>query len=99
MSCDNSEFGLENIMSNYWHSRGLIVTGMLLAYYCPFPALVLPFVLLVDLLYQNPTLPMNIGVGPQELMSRIKSRIQEQYARLIELYGLFRPGQKQKKME
>jgi len=99
MSEDNTDFGLQDIMSNYWHSRGLMVAGMLLALYCPFPMILLPISLLVDLFYHNPVLPMNIGIKPQELMVTLVPWIRQQYVRFIELYKEFSPKDKQKKLE
>jgi len=101
MSESDTVFSSENIMSDYWYSRGLLVAGMLIAIHCPFQMLLLPIALLIDLFYHNPVLPMNIGLRPQELAVRLVLWLRERYAELVLLYHQFflKDKDKQKKRE
>ena len=82
MSNDDIHFKIEDIMSNYWYSRGLMVAGMLLAMHCPFPMILLPVALVVDLFYQNPIIPMNVG-RPQEAIAKLVMWLTIQYRQIF----------------
>lgn len=68
MSTDDNGIVMKDLLENYWHSRGLILIGILLAGWCPFATILLPIVMTVDFFAQNPVLPFGVGLTPQEVL-------------------------------
>ena len=92
METAESGINFRDLLSNYWHSRGLIMIGVIFALYCPFSMFLVPMAILMDFIYQNPTLPLNEGIRPQETVLNSFLWVKEQYRRLFQKH-------KQKKAE
>ena len=98
MSTEDNKINFGDIMADYWNSRGLVVVGIVLATWCPFPMLLLPIIMVVDFFTQNPVLPINGGMTPQESLTHLSMWLQLKYKWVKEQSGLNK-SDKVKKME
>jgi len=96
MSTDINKITVKDLLENYWYSRGLVLIGILLAFVCPFANLLLPIIMLMDLLVQNPVLPFGDDLRPQETFFEYVFWLQSKYTWMKEQYKRLKVGKTKK---